>query len=182
MDTTSMRFASILCIAASFAACAAETSRDDPGGAVGGDVSEVGVATEALCFTDRGCASGQHCNSRGQCVECTTSSHCTSGSVCSSGRCVRQPVAGSSGAGSKPLYATCNPNPWPDGDCGSGKVCTTIMTGGFRCYQGVGATGGCPSGMTAYMGTACLNTCDPTTVGGFCPQPLACNHGWCTPN
>lgn len=78
------------------------------------------------------------------------------------------------------LYDQCEPGGANlQGNCPSGMVCQTIISGGFRCYLSTAA--GCPSEMTSYMGVACLETCDPITPGGFCTSPLTCDYGWCVP-
>jgi hypothetical protein len=134
------------------------------------------------------------CKADGSCCQPNCGKKCTGkdscGNTCSSSNCVGEEECNSRGVCEVPappppvgkdLYETCSPGGTAmEGNCGTGKVCETIITGGFRCYQATSATGGCPFGMS-FMGTACLSTCDPLTPGGFCPQPLACNGGWCTP-
>jgi hypothetical protein len=84
------------------------------------------------------------------------------------------------GSGADWLYETCEPGGANlQGTCAIGMVCQTILRGGFLCYQS--AANGCPSGMTSYMGVACLDTCWPQT-DEWCPFPLACESGgWCVP-
>jgi hypothetical protein len=77
------------------------------------------------------------------------------------------------------LYEQCEPGGANlQGNCESGMVCQTIISGGFRCY--LAASSSCPYDTKPYMGVACLETCDPIAPGEFCPFPLACNYGWCT--
>jgi hypothetical protein len=156
------------------AACAGpDGGRASTGGAAGGS-PDVAVVSSALCESDFDCFGGR-CTG-GQCVECNNNGDCVwrfDGSSCRNGVCAvpepQQP--------SPPLYASCTTDPSLQGDCGPDRVCTTIISGGFRCYQRTSATGTCPANTTSYMGLACLNRCDAST---FCPSPLACDGtGWC---
>jgi hypothetical protein len=120
---------------------------------------------------------GNKCSGTDSCGNRCTTSNCSSNEQCgSSGRCEPKPTG-------KPLYASCDPNAgagFPHGDCGDDKTCTTIAGAGFYCYQYPNGQS-CPNGMFNFMGAACVYQCDDMSTSGFCPNPLACNGGFCTP-
>jgi hypothetical protein len=132
------------------------------------------------CKSDGTCCQpscGNRCSGSDGCSGTCGPSNCTGGTECRGGTCQVPPPPG------KALYAKCDPNAgdgFPHGDCGADKTCTTIAGVGFNCYQYPdGQT--CPNGMFNFMGAACVYQCDTTSANLFCPNPLACTDGWCTP-
>jgi hypothetical protein len=135
------------------------------------------------CKSDGTCCQpncGNKCSGKDSCGNACSPSNCSGAEQCIGGTCQVPPPPPPAG---KPLYASCDPNAgdgFPHGDCGNDKTCTTIAGAGFYCYQYPSGTS-CPNGMFNFMGAACVYQCDPTSVTGFCPNPLACRDGWCTP-
>jgi hypothetical protein len=81
----------------------------------------------------------------------------------------------------RPLYSTCVPQPFPQGNCESGLVCTQVGPSdtGPHCFLAAP----CDSGYDAFMGLVCLEPCQHDSD---CPQDaqtcyLPIGRGGCTP-